>query len=393
MAGRVLVIGGGIAGFAAALGAVAEGAEVTVVARAPGATALYAGGMEIISGLDQIPTRDRHHPLARLGLDPVRLTAEMDDAVQAVVAALARGGLRMTGDWRRPRSYADIHGMPRPAALVPDTVAAGELGALHGRRVAVVDVAGIGEYDAAEAASALREISGLDAFTVPVSMPPLPPGGALTDIYGLPAPAVTERADAIAFPPGLTGLPPRGFELLASPPAPHGWRLQHALSRALAAAGVRFEAATVTSLRVADGRALAAVGVGIEWEADSFVLATGRFIGGGLVGGRTVREPLLELGVFFNDRPLAASAARLKHLEYLSPAPAFRTGLRTDSDLRPQAPDGLPPLENLRAAGSVLGGYDYGAGAGFGVPILTGWIAGRLAARPERAAAIRGVAR
>jgi anaerobic glycerol-3-phosphate dehydrogenase len=29
----------------------------------------------------------------------------------------------------------------------------------------------------------------------------------------------------------------------------------------------------------------------------------------------------------------------------------------------------------------VLGGYDYGGGGcGFGVPLLTGWLAGRLAA-------------
>jgi len=42
---KVLVIGGGIAGYCAALAARRDGAEVTVVARAPGATALYAGGM------------------------------------------------------------------------------------------------------------------------------------------------------------------------------------------------------------------------------------------------------------------------------------------------------------------------------------------------------------
>ena len=40
---RVIVIGGGIAGYSAALGARREGAEVTVVARAPGATALEVG--------------------------------------------------------------------------------------------------------------------------------------------------------------------------------------------------------------------------------------------------------------------------------------------------------------------------------------------------------------
>jgi len=35
------------------------------------------------------------------------------------------------------------------------------------------------------------------------------------------------------------------------------------------------------------------------------------------------------------------------------------------------------------AAGAMLGGYDYAGPCGFGVPILTGWLAGRFAARQE----------
>ena len=50
----VVVIGGGIAGYCAALGARREGAEVTVVAKAPGATALYAGAMEVVDDLEAL---------------------------------------------------------------------------------------------------------------------------------------------------------------------------------------------------------------------------------------------------------------------------------------------------------------------------------------------------
>src|SRR5207245_9150827 len=69
--GRVVVIGGGIAGYCAALGARREGAEVTVIARAPGATALYAGAMEVLDDLDSILKTQPHHPFTRLGLDAV----------------------------------------------------------------------------------------------------------------------------------------------------------------------------------------------------------------------------------------------------------------------------------------------------------------------------------
>ena len=77
---RVLVVGGGIAGYCAALAARRDGAEVTVVARAPGATALYAGAMEIVDDLDSV-LRSPYHPLARLGMDAVGLATELDGAI------------------------------------------------------------------------------------------------------------------------------------------------------------------------------------------------------------------------------------------------------------------------------------------------------------------------
>ena len=63
------MIGGGIAGYSAAIAARRDGAEVTVVARAPGATALYAGGMEIVDDIDgilRVPVRALHLELPRV---------------------------------------------------------------------------------------------------------------------------------------------------------------------------------------------------------------------------------------------------------------------------------------------------------------------------------------
>jgi glycerol-3-phosphate dehydrogenase subunit B len=125
----------------------------------------------------------------------------------------------------------------------------------------------------------------------------------------------------------------------------------------------------------------AAVVEGEEREARSFVLATGRYIGGGLVKRRLVREPLLDLGVFYRgDAVRSAYGKGLRYLEYLESAPAFETGLMTDASLRPLDWHGEVAFQNLRAAGAVLGGYDYAGGFGFGVPLLTGAVAGRAAA-------------
>ncbi|HEY3586391.1 MAG TPA: FAD-binding protein, partial [Myxococcaceae bacterium] len=154
----VLVIGGGIAGYCAALAARREGAEVTIVARAPGATALYAGAMEIVDDLGAILEPQAHHPITRLGLDAVRLATELDSAVQSLRLALEKEGLVMEGGWRIRGLYSDIHGLARPGNLVPASVARGELRALAGRRVAVVGVPQVGDYDAASVAQSLAEL-------------------------------------------------------------------------------------------------------------------------------------------------------------------------------------------------------------------------------------------
>jgi glycerol-3-phosphate dehydrogenase subunit B len=66
--------------------------------------------------------------------------------------------------------------------------------------------------------------------------------------------------------------------------------------------------------------------------------------------------------------------------EVLADHPAFGVGLMTDRRLRPMDQDGKVVLENLFAAGSVLGGYNYHTGGcGLGVCALTGYRAGREA--------------
>src|SRR3981081_3137270 len=131
---KVLVIGGGVAGYCAAMAARRDGAEVTVVAKAPGATALYAGGMEIIDDLDAVLARQPHHPITRLGLDSVRLSTELDTAIQTLQLALEKEGLRFEGSWRTRGLYADIHGLARAATLAPASVAARAVRRARGRR-------------------------------------------------------------------------------------------------------------------------------------------------------------------------------------------------------------------------------------------------------------------
>ena len=372
----VLVIGGGIAGYCAALGARRDGAEVTLLAKAPGATALYAGAMEVIDDVDALLRSEPHHPLSRLGLDAMGLSAELDIAVNAMQLALEKAGVKLEGGWRTRGMYADIHGLARAANLVPETVAGGELRALSGRRVAVIGVPEVGDYDAESVALALKELHGIDAFAEDVEIPDLPRSASLTDLYGRRAPVpALPRTSSYAYPPGFTNLPQAGFELLASPPSPHGWRLQQAIGLG----AVRGE---ITSLEVDGDRIAGARTAARIYRADAYILATGKHIGGGLRGGKSTTEPLLRLGVYHDGRRAARLGVRLQHLRYLDPSEDLTAGLATDKRLHPLDEDGAVAYSNLYAAGAVLGGYEYAGPCGFGVPILTGWLAGRYAARP-----------
>ncbi len=363
---KVLVIGGGIAGYCAAMAARRDGAEVTVVAKAPGATALYAGGMEVIDDLDAVLAHQPHHPITRLGLDSVRLASELDTAIHTLQLALEKDGLKFEGSWRTRGLYADIHGLARPANLVPCSSFSA---------CAVVGVKEVGDYDAASTAQALKELHGVEAFPEEVSIPDLPQAASLTDLYGRRAPQPSRtRTVANAYPPGFTNLPSGSFELLASPPSPHGWRLQQAIALGI----VRGH---VTSLETGRGRVTSARAGDRTFRADAFVFAAGHHIGGGLDGGRMTTEPILKLGVFHDGTPVTRMGTRLQHLQYLDPGEELRSGLATDKRLHPLDENGDAPYLNLYAAGAVLGGYDYSGPCGFGVPILTGWLAGRWAAK------------
>jgi anaerobic glycerol-3-phosphate dehydrogenase len=88
--------------------------------------------------------------------------------------------------------------------------------------------------------------------------------------------------------------------------------------------------------------------------------------------------------VFHEGKPVRSVGTRLQHLQYLDPAEELRSGLSTDKGLHPLDEEGNAPYANLFAAGAVLGGYEYAGPCGFGVPILTGWLAGTWAGKVNR---------
>jgi len=117
------------------------------------------------------------------------------------------------------------------------------------------------------------------------------------------------------------------------------------------------------------------------------VLASGRFVGGGVARQGRLLEPTLglpvqaaegrEAGVHLAHRPAASLTVRDRR----APQPLLSAGVRVDAALRPLDERGRPVHPRLFAAGAVIGGHEQASdGTGLGVAILTGWLAGRAAA-------------
>ena len=122
-------------------------------------------------------------------------------------------------------------------------------------------------------------------------------------------------------------------------------------------------------------------GAEIPYAADEYVLATGGLVGKGIESERDeVYEPIFGCHIAQPDDRYAWS----EH-DAFGDHEFARFGVQADAELRPTDAADDVAYENLRAAGSVLGGYDFAAEkSGSGVSIATGYAAGRSAAARVR---------
>jgi len=152
------------------------------------------------------------------------------------------------------------------------------------------------------------------------------------------------------------------FEIPTMPPSVPGLRLRDAIEQELLRCGaVLMQGRRAVAINQ-NGRRCVSVAVQSEFsqetiETQGIVLATGRFLGGGLVAGRNgIREALLDLPVHQPEK------RKDWHLHsFLDPKghPVNRAGLEVDDFLRPLGVDGRCACENLFVAGSLLAHQDW----------------------------------
>lgn len=415
----VAVIGAGYAGLMAAYAAQQSGRNTLLIAKGHGGTHLRTGCIDVLGYVDNqrvdrplaavadLAKTQLTHPYAVLGGEAVNA------ALILFKQAMASAGYPFEGDGQSNFLLPSALGVPRPTALAPRTMVAGDLrrdgplasgpilivgfdnfkdfypaliadnllAAGHVSRATSVTAPGY-EHEADLQAMVLARAfdnAGFRAALAARLEPFVRPG----DRIGFPA--VLGLVDALEVTVDLEarlGCPV--FEIPTLPPSIPGMRIFAAFDRLLHAGGTRvqighpvigfksdgLQVTAVTSLSAARPK---------DWRCGSAVLATGGVASGGIQvdSHRVAREAIFDLPVVA-AAPIAATAnAMSEPSDYFERRKPSLPGLAVDAALRPLGADGTAAYLNLYAAGSSLTGAEpWREKSGEGISLASGWRTG-----------------
>jgi glycerol-3-phosphate dehydrogenase subunit B len=413
----ILVVGGGLAGLTGAITAAHEGADVRLVSYKQSTLRNASGLVDLLGytpdGDGPLPDPyeamgdlPEEHPYRTVGVDTVREAMGLFDEVT-----------QYEGGHTDTNALLPTHGgTVKPTARYPSGAAAGL--ASDDRDMLLVGFESMTDFDAPHAAAHLDAVGApFDVRGVTVQFP----GGLRADakvtryaklldtnrdvtVRGRTRPireALAARVNPLLEDEARVGFPAvlgddrpaevradlgeqmgaDVFEVPMGPPSLPGLRLEDALFDALDESGASFETGNPVVDFEGDGTIdrvfLEKNGARIPISADQYVLATGGLVGKGIESDRErVTEPVFDCHV-----PHPSDRYDWFDTDVFGDHPFAAFGVATDGELRPLDGGGEPEFDNLRAAGGVLGGYDYAAEkSGSGVSIATGYAAGLHAA-------------
>ena len=411
-----VVIGAGLAGLTAAVRLAEGGARVLVLAKGVGATHLSAGTIDVLGYAPELVdhpgealgrVRDGH-PYGLVGPEAVAASVEW---LKARVAGGSLAPYAYEGGLDENMLLPTALGVPRPSAVVPETMAGGDL-----RRDGPIFVVGfrrLKDFHPALLAEMLVR-TGRAARSAELDL--VPEGRADVNSLGYARafdnPSFRAEVTAqlvgrlragerVAFPAVLGIADPHGawselerrlahpvFEVPTLPPSVPGMRLFAILREALRRAGGRVILNTVVTGAEREGGRVSAlrVRVGLREErrgCDWVVLATGGFASGGLeLDSRwAARETALGLPV----AGVPAPGEERFRPGYFDDHPIARAGVAVGSDLRPEGHG------NVLVAGATLAGSEpWREKSGDGISLATGHRAAELVLGEVRQPAAAG---
>ncbi len=393
---RLMVIGAGMAGMAAALFSAKRGIS-TVQAGLTGES-IYASGLfdlygvaqgsdgELIDnpwqGLQTLKQTYPNHPFSRLS------EAQIRRSMEELIDFLSHAGLAYKGHADQNVRLITPVGTLKRTFRVPVTMWAGADALARKAPCLIVDIAGLRGFSARQIVYTLKSAwPQIEAATIDLTWEnrlgpkyaehiarglevkdarreladAIRPQLGRAEVVGLPAVLGVHKTEAVLRDlEQRLGVPV--FEIPTMPPAISGTRLKETFAMHLPPLGVTpFYNHTVHTIRrQTDGRFLLELGR-TEPEhtvlAEKVLLATGRFLGKGLVAHREgIRETLLDLPV---RQPENRGSWHRENLLDPQGHAINLAGLEVDGHFRPLDGQGRVVYENLYAAGSILAHQDW----------------------------------
>jgi glycerol-3-phosphate dehydrogenase subunit B len=400
----LIVIGMGLSGLMAAKAAVEADQKVLIIGKGMGSLTLFSNTIDVLGilprtikmneGLSQWILDHPEHPYSKMGLEKIEgaLTSFLSMFPPPYAFQKIEGGncVIPTGA-----------GTLRSTYLIPRTMVEGA--AVDGRHTLIVGFKGFRDFYAHYVADQLRgrgiNLRLPDPFyqeLTATALARLMETKSFRQDIGREIKGQLCGETKLGFPALLGMHKPmevkgdleeiigaKVFEIPMLPPSIPGMRIFNRFKEWLIQKGVTFLLGYAVSKATVNGKKCEKIEVShppviTSYSADCYILATGRFIGGGLVADEEkIFEPIFNLPV---SQPKSREEWFGRYFLGDLPHPVHQAGILTDSSLRPINGRGELVYENVRVAGTMLADHhSTEERSREGIEIATGYMAAKHA--------------
>ncbi len=398
----LIVIGMGLSGLMAAKTSAEAGKKVLIIGKGMGGLVLFSNSIDVLGkipetmkmrdGLSRWINDHPEHPYGKLGLEKIE---EALSAFNTLFPPPYTFQSRNNANSFIPTGAGTF----RPTYLIPSTMMKGTT--LKEKKTLIIGFKGYKDFYAHRLAD-LFKCRGI-ALSMPEDSVTEMTATALArwmgqssfrDFIAAEIKKQVRDEELIGFPAVLGVHDPMGvrkdlekrigaslFEMPVLPPSIPGMRIFSRFKEQLIQRRITFLQGYSVSKAIVKGERCEGIEifhppVTTSYTANHYILATGRFMGGGLNADRNrISEPLFHLPVF---QP--GSQEEWFEKSFFDTHPIHQSGILTDFSLRPIDENEKPILENVRVAGTILSHQNWIVEKSReGIEIATGYWAAREA--------------